>query len=248
MKIGIGITTKNRPEVAEYCISQYKKFSKEAHRIVLLDDDSEPGKTLSSIPSGVEYIKDGVWRGVAGSRNRLLRELADCDFVVISDDDVFPIRDFWIGEFVAGVMNNPGQHILNYSPPMHYEWMGKTGNGIVATKSSQGGFWFFTRHALNVIGGFRELSKYGHEDGELFARMGRAGLSPFGRDPYYTVTVEHAPEFLHGCDIQGSHGSLVWKGKSAIHEEKWKYIEEAEKAMRGVQSLPIYQDIYKNNR
>ena len=88
MKIGIGLTTHNRPEVLEKSLAEHRKFLPEVAVLVVVDDASHPpakapGATLFRFPHNA---------GIAAAKNKCIELLMDagCTHFFLFDDDSWP--------------------------------------------------------------------------------------------------------------------------------------------------------------
>ena len=97
----------------------------------------------------IKFIHDV--KGVAAAKNECLRELKDCDYVFLFDDDCFPIKEGWAQMFIDA-HNVTGCHHFSYL----HDYL----------------------HIRNV-GAFNEaFGLYGYEHVEYSVRCKLAGLAP----------------------------------------------------------------------
>lgn len=75
--IGIGVTTYNRPDLALFCLANIKRFTTEPYKLYIAVDS------------------DNDRQGVAKRKNECLKALEDCDYIVLFDDDCYPIKEGW---------------------------------------------------------------------------------------------------------------------------------------------------------
>ena len=101
---GIGITTKDRPELLKALVDSIHKHTDMSNVLLHIEDDS------------IERL------GVAKRKNNCLRALKDCDYVFLFDDDCHPIKDGWIEFFT----NSKYNHLL-YLNKSHRPSMKLTG-------------------------------------------------------------------------------------------------------------------------
>lgn len=132
MKIGIGITTYNRPEMLQKCLDSIRKHTFMDGVTIYVADDSIERK------------------GVAYRKNECLRALKNNDYIFLLDDDVEIINDGWIEFFV----NSGHEHLLYLDKRLH-NYCGKY-NGMDIFRDCGGVFMFMTKKAIEKVGAFDE--------------------------------------------------------------------------------------------
>ncbi len=88
MKIGIGITTHNRPQVFRHTLRNVLKFAPRGAKVLVVDDAS------------TDTVREATYRfdvnaGIARAKNKCLELLEDCDHIFLFDDDTYPIKKGW---------------------------------------------------------------------------------------------------------------------------------------------------------
>jgi GT2 family glycosyltransferase len=240
MKIGVVVTTKDRPAVAIESIKWHKKNTQPfVDEFIVIDDNS----TMENSNKVVDYYKTDFdrlalrniyfymeeWLGVSGARNMGLHILSDlgCDHVFVMDDDIFPLVENWVSAYINAHDMNPGQCWIGASPSPIHSTIQQMGRANLANKTRfLGGFYSMNADALQKLGGFEAFGKYGYEDADYSQRAHRAGLSPIGLCP----GLFHDSELFHFCDVQGDLGEFKWGHRSAIHDEKAAILEETKVA------------------
>lgn len=153
-KIGIGVTTYNRPE----CLA---KFKEQLFKHTFMDN----------VTLYVAEDTDEDRQGVAKRKNECLRALKDCDHIFLFDDDCYPIKDGWVEFFI----NNPN-HWLFLDDKLHRYF----GGGIY--QECGGVFMYMTKKMVETIGAFDEkFIGWGLEHANYSQRIYKAGfnLSPY---------------------------------------------------------------------
>lgn len=160
MKIVIGITTTKNRE---------KLFAETFLRLV------------ENTPDNVSYkiYRDDKYEGIAIAKNKCLAKcMADNpDYVFLLDDDIYSLDSAWIYKYINSDLNHamyifyrqpistPGASVF---PPTYAEYA-----------LPRGCMLFFTRHCIDVAGGFDErFIKWGYEHAELSHRIYNMGLTP----------------------------------------------------------------------
>ena len=178
--LGIGITTCNRPHIAEFCIAQVNKHTKEF--VLFVHDDKEK-------------------RGVAYSKNQCLINLKECDHIILLDDDCFPIKDGWT-DFFINAHHESGQHCFNYIKPTSSFHLVKEytyPNTVIEVFNSSGGpFLFLTKKVIEGVGGFcRDYGMYGFEHIGYTYRIYKSELNTLGAH----LNVRGSDEYIYAMDF-----------------------------------------------
>lgn len=162
--IGIGITTRNRNEVARHTLNQILKYSPVVCKIVVVDDASDVSF------EGATYRFDKNV-GVGAAKNKCLELLDNCEHILLFDDDCTPIVDEWWLPYINSGLNhscytfdrielNRTQRYVSYENP----------NGCML---------YFTRKCIDMAGGWdTEFSGFGFEHVEISRRIFNMGLTP----------------------------------------------------------------------
>lgn len=159
MRIGIGITTYNRPEVLEVCKTQILANSFSHNITLYVAEDTDQDR-----------------KGVAYRKNECLRALQDCDYIFLFDDDCYPININWINFFIDSGQN----HLLFMDKKFHkkdfVELNIYNGNDFVCTVerwSDCGGvFIFLTKEVVKTFGAFNgKYGLYGFEHADYSNRI-----------------------------------------------------------------------------
>lgn len=206
MNIGIAITTRNRPEVLEVALKHFVHFWPKNYKVKMwvVDDfsDNEHFDKLWDLACEypqVAFLFSGKRLGIAKAKNECLELTKDCDYVFLFDDDCFPQMEEWADLYI-----NQAKY-LNIHHMMHLEQRGilkKVGykHSIDSYNNCAGCMLFFTRHALNVLGGFNKgFDIYGYEHAEITLRAHRAGLTNgYGKyvSPYFSC------DFIYSADLK----------------------------------------------
>ena len=181
MKIGIGVTTYNRPKHIENWLTQIRLYC--AVDVVYLADDCNDRK------------------GIAYRKNECLRALKDCDYIFLFDDDTFPIKEGW-AEFFIEAHKASGQHHFLYlkeTPTIKIiDAIGSQDGFINIYNNCAGSFMFLTKEVIEKVGALNPLyGIYGYEHAGYSNRIHEAGLTPMGK--YLCPT--GAGEYIYAMDF-----------------------------------------------
>lgn len=176
-KIGVGVTTFNRPEHIDLFCRQMNIHSPSV-KIYIAHDTNEHR------------------RGVAYRKNECLHNLSECDYIFLFDDDCFPIQDGW-EKFFIEAHKRSGQHHFLYLKETGTIQKIKTENGIEIFNNCGGCFMFLTRDVLTTVGAFnKSYGIYGWEHAGYSLRIQKAGLNTMGA----YLCPEGAGDYIYSLD------------------------------------------------
>lgn len=175
-KIGIGITTHNRPEVFKRTYANVIRYAPTGAKIVVVDDASD-------IPVKVNKLAHRFEKnvGIATAKNKCLELLDDCEHIFLFDDDCYPKVKGWEQPYIKSpephlmyLFLHLRNHQLNdahlvYEDSQHY-----------VISHARGCMLYFHRSVLDVAGGMdTTYGKWGYEHGDLSNRIYNLGLTAF---------------------------------------------------------------------
>lgn len=167
-RIGIAISTHNRPAVLSRAIEQHLKHLPAGALVVVVDDGSQPAAV---VPDGVQLRRLDVSQGIVAAKNASLSALVDagCEHLFLFDDDAWPIADGWHVPYVESA-----------EPHLAYQFLDLAGarklNDIsvlyrderhVAYTGQRGVMLYYHRSAIERVGGFDSIygrGMYEHSD------------------------------------------------------------------------------------
>jgi glycosyltransferase involved in cell wall biosynthesis len=208
MRIGIGITTNNRPELLKECLQNIYKHTYMSNVMLYVADDTIEKK------------------GVAVKKNECLRALQECDYVFLFDDDSFPINDGWVDFFIQSNQNhllflNKGLHQKKPTEINFYK-ENKIKYTIEHYHDCGGVFMFMTKDAIQKVGAFNEkFVKYGFEHAEYSIRI----LGKQNEYPMLKNTNKYI--FSHDYSTFGHKSSITDFEKQTAIKNNWdKFFKE----------------------
>jgi len=197
--IGIGITTRNRPDVLAWSLRHHEAFMPAGAELVIVDDASD-----------TPYTDPRAWHspqrlGVARAKNECLLRLARCEHVFLFDDDAYPVRCGWAEYYMqqgfAHVSHSPANATFGMCVLRRHE-------GCNAMSWALGVMYYFTRACLDVVGGYdARMGLWGDEHVQLSRRIHAAGLTPA---PFLSPVDTGA--YVHALDLQPGPSPLGWFG------------------------------------
>lgn len=167
-RIGIAITTHNRPAVLVKTIEQHLKYLPAGAKLIVIDDGSAPAATAA----GIEVIRHEKSLGIAGAKNRCIEELLNsgCEHLFLFDDDTWPSCENWWVPYIS----SPEQHLM-------YLWGDDAyfrEKGIRAHVRPKGCMLYVTRKAVDRVGGMdTDFGTWGFEHESWSDRIFNAGLT-----------------------------------------------------------------------
>jgi len=178
-RIGIAISTYNRPAVLFRAIEQHLKYLPAGALVVVIDDGSQPAAV---VPDGVQLRRLEVSQGIVAAKNASLSALVDvgCEHLFLFDDDAWPIADNWHLPYIG----SPEPHLA-------YQFLDLAGtrklNDIsvlyrderhVAYTGQRGVMLYYHYSAIERVGGFDPVYGRGmYEHSDLATRIHNAGLT-----------------------------------------------------------------------
>lgn len=178
-RIGIAISTHNRPAVISRAIEQHLKHLPAGALVVVVDDGSQPAAV---VPDGLQLRRFDVSRGIVATKNASLSALVDagCEHLFLFDDDAWPIVDGWHVPYVE----SPEPHLA-------YQFLDLAGDRKlrdisvlyrderhVAYTGQRGVMLYYHRRAIERVGGFDPVYGRGmYEHSDLATRIHNAGLT-----------------------------------------------------------------------
>lgn len=197
LRVGIAITTHQRPEVLKRAIDQHMKHLPAGALVVVVDDGSSPAAV---VPAGVQLLRHDKSLGIVASKNASLSVLMDagCEHLFLWDDDAWPIADDW---------HQP--YIESQEPHLAYQFLDLAGRNKlndlavlyrderhVAYTGQRGVMLYYHRSAIVKVGGFDFVYGRGmYEHSDLALRIHNAGLTTWA---YADVT--GSEKLIHSLD------------------------------------------------
>lgn len=230
-KIGIGITTHNRPKIFSECFLNIRKFMPENAKLVIVDDASE-------VPVKEATFRFEVNAGIAKAKNKCFELLDDCDYIFLFDDDCWPKVKDWYLPYI-----NSGENHLSFTfsgvknGRENGNFMIHGLNDVNIFSNPCGCMLFFTKKCLEIAGGFNDrFDKYGYEHVELSTRIFNLHLTT-----YKFSDVKNSLDLFHSLDYEGNAQSSV----TVKHVYSFKNQEVYEGIKNSTEFVP-YKEKRKN--
>lgn len=205
MKIGLGITTYNRPDYFARCINSVQAHLFDVADVIFVynDGSKEPYKNIYKVlPEKIRIKHNPKNRGVAHAKNYLLRRMIDagCDYMFLLEDDIIVKSPKAVLEYVRLSELSGIEHFLF----AHHgtENIGKLyldKNGIELYTACIGAYCMYTRNVIEKVGYFDENFVNAFEHVEHTFRVAKSGYTtPFPTYP----DLKHSRDYLE--EIPGS--------------------------------------------
>jgi hypothetical protein len=175
VRIGIGVTTHNRPEMVKKVVEMIKLHTKECqYKLVVVDD----GSAAAVGDIGCEVVRCEVVQGIARAKNLCLEELEGTDYVFLFDDDCYPVQENWWRPYVEAAVETGEQHFaLQWSSEGNRLTPLRSDPRIETCNNGCGCMLFVTRKVLDVVGGMDTVyGRWGCEHTGWSYRIRNAGL------------------------------------------------------------------------
>jgi len=246
-KIGIGITTHNRPEAFKKCITAILEYCPSyfgwSNFVIVVVDDASDFEYVHRDFVTYKHFKMDVHRfdvnvGIARAKNKALEMLynAGCEHFFLFDDDTYPLVDDWWKPYVES--REPHlmyifEHFANAKGPNDMIKIYQD-EEISAYSHVRGCMLYYKRIVLDTVGGMDiAFGKWGHEHGDLSNRIYSAGLTRFRY-----MDVANSKGIFYAADEQ-EHG----KFKSTVPGHQRIDLLNASKAIYEAQyNKPFYRE------
>lgn len=208
MKIGVAITTYNRPSVIGHSIQQWRKYLPKGAVLVVVDDGSdEPFE-------GADYRMPSN-AGIAAAKNACIRLLIEkgCTHLFLADSDTYPRVKDWHKPYI----NSGVKHLsftfptLSNGRPNGRQYLGER-DGLAEYGSPCGCLLYIHRSVIDKIGGFDvDYPQWGYEHVDYSNRAFNAGLTPARY-----LDVPNSLELFHSMDY---HSEVIGSVDSSTRQQ-----------------------------
>lgn len=233
-KYGIAISTyfgkdTSPKRINIFLASIYSLLSSEFDgKIIIVDDCSQTNEHLKFIPTEkIQVIKRNTNNGLGRCKNTCIKNLLDCEYLFIADDDnIYNGR--WWELYINACIDTGIPHFSLYTKqPYHLPITTTTIKNTVIKNHRElnGNFLFMTNKLIAEIGGFKIMPyKYGFEHTNFTERCLKCRKIPFF------------------CDVAGSE-ERIYLNKSSLNNKSM--IPDVEKANKLNSPLNINPHIYE---
>ncbi|MGV4179613.1 glycosyltransferase family 2 protein [Citrobacter braakii] len=196
-RIGIAITTHNRPDVLKRALAQHHQFLPSGALVVVIDDGSKPAAV---VPDGVQLLRNETSLGIVASKNRSLEALVDagCEHLFLWDDDAWPIADNWHLPYIESPEPHLAYQFLDLAGPRKINDMTVLyrDDKHIAYTGQRGVMLYYHSSAIDKVGGFDPVYGRGmYEHPDLALRIHNAGLSTWA-----FADVAGSEKLIHSMD------------------------------------------------
>lgn len=178
-RIGIAITTHNRPQVLANSLEQHRKHLPTGAVVFVIDDGSNPPV---KVPDWCKLIRHDKSLGIVASKNASLECLMEsgCEHLFLWDDDAYAIADNWHIPYIESPEPHLAYQFLDLAGPRKINDMTVLyrDDKHVAYTGQRGVMLYYHRSAIEKVGGFDPVYGRGmYEHPDLALRIYNAGLS-----------------------------------------------------------------------
>jgi glycosyltransferase involved in cell wall biosynthesis len=214
VKIGIGVTTRNRHGVFCHSMLRHDACKPPGARYAVVDDGSDlPVQALDSW----QLIRHPAQQGIAAAKNSCLRALRDCDYIFLFDDDAYPAGPEWWKPYINAHQQAGINHLIYLEPIGRVQKVSdiETSGIVLERYSNCGGvLMFITQEVIKKVGGYDpRYGIYGYEHAGYTHRIHRAGLQK-DIPPYLSVK---AP--IYAMDWRGKPQGATFAFSSSVKDE-----------------------------
>jgi len=178
-KIGIAITTHNRPDTLAKALESQLKCLPVGAKIVVVDD----GSTVPAVvPEEVELIRFEDSRGIVQAKNACLRALVDagCEELFLFDDDAWPIVEGWEKPYIDSPEPHLAYQFLDLAVNIKLRDLSVLfqDDKHIAYTGQRGVMLYYHISAIHAVGGFDPVYQRGmYEHSDLAMRIYHYGLT-----------------------------------------------------------------------
>lgn len=196
-KIGIAITTHNRPDVLAKSLEQHHKYLPPGAVVFVIDDGSNPP---AIIPDWCKLIRHDKSQGIVESKNVSLECLMDagCEHLFLWDDDAYAIADNWHLPYIESPEPHLAYQFLDLAGPRKLNDMAVlySDDKHIAYTGQRGVMLYYHRSAIEKVGGFDPVYGRGmYEHPDLALRIHNAGLTTWA-----FADVTGSEKLIHSLD------------------------------------------------
>ncbi|EMO6419574.1 glycosyltransferase family 2 protein [Enterobacter hormaechei] len=178
-KIGIAITTHNRPQVLAKSLEQHRKHLPAGAVVFVIDDGSNPP---AKVPDWCKLIRHDKSLGIVASKNASLECLMDsrCEHLFLWDDDAYAIADNWHLPYIESPEPHLAYQFLDLAGTNKLKDMAVLyrDDKHIAYTGQRGVMLYYHHSAIEKVGGFDPVYGRGmYEHSDLALRIHNAGLT-----------------------------------------------------------------------
>lgn len=225
-KVGLGITTYNRPEYFAQSIVSAIKASPDF--LVVYNDGSTKAyeEEYEKVKDNCEIIHEEKNKGVAVAKNTLLKRLLElgCDHIFLMEDDIIIKSPRVFDRYIAAGLKLGLQH-LNFAHhgPANQKGYEYTDGVIDYYPHCVGAFSYYTRECLEEVGLMDENFHNAWEHVEHTKRIGDMGYtSPFSAFADVSNSKELLEEIPGSIEYSSIRPSKDWKERMKSGLEYWR--------------------------
>lgn len=195
-RIGISITTHNRPDVLKRALEQHQRFLPPGAHVVVVDD----GSTAPLGTKEVKTIRHPTPKGIVAAKNASMKALMDagCEHLFLWDDDAWPIAAGWHEPYIASAEPHLAYQFLDLKGPRKLNDIAVLhDDGVhIAYTGQRGVMLYYHRSAIEKVGGFDWIYGRGmYEHSDLALRIYHAGLTSWA-----FADVQGSDALIHSMD------------------------------------------------
>ncbi len=220
MKVGLGITTYNRPEYLKQCLDGVQQHLLDSVDVCFLyNDGSNKGEKeykqiYKTLPKKIGYRHNPKNKGVAAAKNYLLKRMMDegCDYLFLLEDDIVPQSPKAITEYIRLSEASGIEHFLF----AHHgkENIGKlymSEKGVELYTACIGAYCMYTPQVIEHVGYFDENFVNAFEHVEHTFRVAKSGFTtPFPTYPDVAQSEEYLKEIPNSIDNSAIRARQDW--------------------------------------
>lgn len=226
-KIGIAITSFNRPSVIENSVNHWQQLAPKGAEIVVVDDGSaEPYPWADyAFPSNA---------GIAAAKNKCIEILMErgCTHLFLADSDTYPTSPDWYKPYIdSGVKHLSFTFDRLSTGKRNGRKFLRERDGLNEFESPCGCLMYVHKDVIDKIGGFDvDYPQWGFEHVDFSNRAYNAGLTPARY-----LDVKGSLELFHSmdyhCEVQGTLGADVRQSVIPTNKARFERNKDSQEFM-----------------
>jgi len=225
-KVGLGLTTYNRPEYFAQSIASAIEANPD-FLVVYNDGSTKPyDEEYKKVKDNCEIIHEVENKGVALAKNALLKRLLElgCDHIFLQEDDII-IKSPSVFKKYIEVGKKLGIHHLNFAHhgPANVDGLQYSDGVVDYYPHCVGAFSYYTRECLEEVGLMDENFHNAWEHVEHTKRIGDMGYTtPFSAFADVSNSKDLLEEIPGSIEYSSIRPSKDWKERMRTGLEYWR--------------------------
>lgn len=232
MKVGVGITTYNRPKYLAQCLDSVQEHLLDVVDTIWVYNDGSKedyGPVVAGLHPKIKYAHPAKNKGVAHAKNWLLKQLLKegCDYIFLLEDDIIIKSPKAVTGYIEKSKESGIEHFLfAHHGTANVGKLALSENGVDLYTACIGAWCMYTGQVIEQVGLMDEIFMNAWEHVEHTHRVQKSGLTtPYPYYPDLTNSrdyLEEIPGSIESSAIRPRkdwmaniiNGLIYWRSKS----------------------------------